>query len=263
MKRGLLVYAREDVPQNTRFIFYACESAQKNGLSLELRYADTLGEGLSGYDFAVMRTRAPKLSAFVEAAGLRCFNSARFNALANDKLLCYDTLHAQIPMLTSLDAKAHPSPPFLPCVVKPVDGHGGENVQSAYNTAQYKTALSKIASKRALVQPFADPGRDKRVYVLGGEVYCAMLRSSASDFRSNYTLGGKAEAVLLTKAERELVEAVQKLCAIDYAGVDIIYDNGRPVLNELEDPVGARMVYENTNNDIVGDFISYISKSLR
>ena len=262
MKRGLLVYEREDAAQNSRFIELSREWAERFGLSLELCYADALESSVYGMDFALLRTRAPVLHSLVEASGARCFNSARLNAVANDKMLCYDVLRDHVPMLTSLDALFYDSPPFLPCVVKSAHGHGGKNVYLVYDKPSYLSALSNIAPDRAILQPFADPGRDKRIYVIGGKPRCAMLRTSKKDFRSNYKLGGSAEAVSISAGEADIVNAVQALLPMDYAGVDIIYEHGRALLGELEDPVGARMVYEHAGIDIIRELIEYIASCL-
>ena len=89
----------------------------------------------------------------------------------------------------------------------------------------------------------------------------AVLRES-DDFRSNYSLGGKATATELTEKEKEIVDKITKIINIDYAGIDLIYHNGEPVFNEIEDPVGARMLYENTDIDIVEIFVKYIVDNL-
>lgn len=258
MKRGLLVYEDEDIPQNSRFILYARDAAQELRLSLELCRAKELEASLSGIAFAILRTRAPKMHNIAEAAGVRCFNSARLNETANDKMLCYDLLHDHVPMPPSFDALLSDSPPFLPCVVKPAHGHGGINVSLVYDKPSYLQALAKCAPDRPLVQRFVDPSLDKRIYVIGGKPVCAMLRSSNADFRSNYKLGGSAKLSEISEEELEIVKTVQKLIPIDYAGVDIVYDKGRPMLGEIEDPVGARMVYENTDINIIAEFIKYV-----
>ena len=58
--------------------------------------------------------------------------------------------------------------------------------------------------------------------------------------------------------KKEIVDKITNHINIDYAGIDLIYHNGEPVFNEIEDPVGARMLYENTNIDIVEIFVKYI-----
>ena len=50
---------------------------------------------------------------------------------------------------------------------------------------------------------------------------------------------------------------------IDYGGMDFIFHDGKLMFNEIEDAVGARMVYENTEIDIVGLFADYIIEKVR
>ena len=59
-----------------------------------------------------------------------------------------------------------------------------------------------------------------------------------------------------------IIELVTPLGA-DYYGIDFVFDNGKAVFNELEDAVGARMIYANTEIDIIGMYIDYIKGSLR
>ncbi len=259
---GLLVYEKEDAAQNPRFIELCIRAAQKRGLELRLVLTDELKDGLPQADFALLRTREPSLTRRFEQAGVRVFNSSILNETANNKMLTYDRLHDLVPMPTSYDGLCLDSPPFLPCVVKGARGCGGKNVYLAYDIPSYKAARESIFPDLPVVQPFVDAGRDLRIYVVGGKLACAMLRTSSADFRSNYKLGGSAKRVTPTGDELAIAMAVNKRFPIDYAGVDIIYDKGAPLLNEIEDPVGARMVYENTNIDIIDLLFSHIRGSV-
>ena len=59
-----------------------------------------------------------------------------------------------------------------------------------------------------------------------------------------------------------IIDLVTPLGA-DYYGIDFVFDNGKAVFNELEDAVGARMLYANTDIDIIEMYINYIKGSLR
>jgi len=51
------------------------------------------------------------------------------------------------------------------------------------------------------------------------------------------------------------------LFEFDMVGIDFILDdNGNLVFNEIEDVVGARMLYQCSDIDIVKEYLSYISK---
>ena len=45
-------------------------------------------------------------------------------------------------------------------------------------------------------------------------------------------------------------------------GIDFIYDEGRPVFNEIEDVVGARMLYSLTDIDIADRYLEFILERL-
>ena len=55
---------------------------------------------------------------------------------------------------------------------------------------------------------------------------------------------------------------LQRLYTTPLTGFDFILDNGRWVLNEVEDVVGARMLYSLCDHDIGKSFIEYICKDL-
>ena len=112
-------------------------------------------------------------------------------------------------------------------------------------------------------QAVADtPGQDLRVWLLGGEIYAACLRRSATDFRSNYCLGGSAAVYPLSPAERAQVSNIAALVQADYYAIDFVRHQGRWVFNELEDTVGARMLYDLTALDPLADYCRYIQNCL-
>lgn len=53
---------------------------------------------------------------------------------------------------------------------------------------------------------------------------------------------------------------IASLVKYDYIGIDFVFDGGRPVFNEIEDTVGARMVYDKTGIDILSLYCNYIKK---
>ena len=48
----------------------------------------------------------------------------------------------------------------------------------------------------------------------------------------------------------------------DYVGIDFLFNNNKLVFNEIENVVGARMVYSLTNIDIGDLFIKYIDSEI-
>lgn len=107
----------------------------------------------------------------------------------------------------------------------------------------------------------SETGKDLRVYVIGNEIVAGMLRTSGTDFRSNFSLGGHAQVHALTEEEETLVRKIMRHFTFGLVGIDLIYDNGHPVLNEIEDVVGARMLYAHTDINLVGRYIDYITSA--
>ena len=93
-------------------------------------------------------------------------------------------------------------------------------------------------------------------------IITAILRESKDDFRSNYCLGGNAVPYELSEGERAHVNRIISLLDGDYYGIDFVFNNGKIVFNEIEDTVGARMVYDKTDIDILGLYCEYIKNTI-
>jgi glutathione synthase/RimK-type ligase-like ATP-grasp enzyme len=144
---------------------------------------------------------------------------------------------------------------FFPCVVKSAYGHGGNEVFLVNNRDEYNA----VKMEDAVIQRVCDtPGRDLRVYVMGREIIAAMLRVSRNDFRGNYSLGGQAFVRNLSAEETGIVNKITALFDFGLAGVDFIFNRGKPVLNEIEDVVGARMLYAKTDINVVEKYLKFI-----
>ena len=150
--------------------------------------------------------------------------------------------------------------PFpYPVVIKTSHGCGGRGVMIAQNQAEYRKALETASPDSAVVQPLCDtPGVDLRVYVLGRKIIQPMLRSSHGDFRSNYGLGGSAAPAILTREQEEMVNTIAEQFDFGLVGVDFIFHKEKTLLNEIEDAVGTRMLYSNTDINIVSLYMDHI-----
>ena len=111
-------------------------------------------------------------------------------------------------------------------------------------------------------RPASELGKDVRVYAIGNRIVQAMLRVSETDFRSNFCLGGQAEPYELGAEEQYMVQKILEELKTDYVGIDFLFDQGKMVLKEIEDAVGARMLYSGTDLDILKNYMEYIKKEL-
>ena len=236
----------------TPILVYSPEEARRNSFVAD-RITDRLGARLVTPDYrgdaayVINRSNDCEVARFYEEQGIRVFNPYEFCQLANNKQACYDFMEAQG---IGIMPTGYSTPPF---VKKPVDGHGGQGVVMCFSADDYDpdTVCQKPASTL---------GRDLRIWVIGGEIVTSIMRVSNGDFRSNYCLGGSAILHQLTAEELALAKRIIDLVDGDYYGIDLIYDGNRPVFNELEDTVGARMVYDLTDIDIIGMYCEYIKQ---
>ena len=260
---GLLIYDQKGIERNGWFINQLLSHAEKIGEELRLTSSEKLYPGVRGGapfvafpdgrkpDYAIVRTIFPLLSETLESMGVRVFNSALVSRTANDKrataALCA-RLGIPTPDTVFLNRYTFDPDAFsYPLILKSADGHGGKEVFYVENPKSASEAVESLKTGDFLLQKVVDKGRDVRVYLLNGEILAAVERSSAIDFRSNFSLGG---SYALYEASDEMKDAVKKICkALQpiYLGVDFIFDNGRPLLNEIEDAAGARMLYRLTD----------------
>lgn len=262
MVKGILVYTSADAEYNEWFINHIIEEGRKCNLDIRLVLSDKEEVSDNDIDFAIVRNRDSKLCKRLEENNIRCFNSSYVVNIGNDKWEMYKDFNAAgIPVMYTQRTKL----PY-PFVMKPVNGHGGENVYLIKNADEYESVISNIPDERQgdlIYQVIAtEKGRDIRVYVVGGIILTAMERiavDTEKDFRSNYSLNGNAKEHALTDEELKLAAKVADHIKADFVGIDLIYNNGRPVVNEIEDAVGTRMLYSLTDIDPVREFVAHIA----
>ncbi len=272
MIKAWLIYNAERFARNENYAkFYVGHFAKKNILC-EILLIEKLNynngkwyyEGIETVKptLAIMRTFNHHLSRMLEKCGVRVFNNARVSEICNNKYLTYLLarecgLRVMETRLMPAD-KSAPLPFDFPFVLKSLDGHGGKEVFLIENSYDYDEVLASFSNRQHIVQRLASElGKDVRVYVLGGQPVAAMLRTAKKGFRSNYSLGGDAKRVEISPELIKAVEKINEVLPSDFIGVDFVFDKGEPVLNEIEDIVGSRMLY-GEGIDIVAAYVDYI-----
>lgn len=128
----------------------------------------------------------------------------------------------------------------LSVVLKPACSHGGDRVALVSNEREWYQAAAAILPQPALQQAVVDgAGQDLRVYVVHGRIVAAVMRTAAQGVVSNFKRGGSVALRGLTPQERALAQAVidrfsSAGAPLTLAGVDLMNDRGRPVVNEVE-----------------------------
>ena len=238
---GVLIYTKEEAERNR---FAVSKFKEKLGVKL----VDESYKGSA--DFVINRTNDYKTAEYFEQKGIRVFNPSTLSRLANDKQLCYEFMADKGIEIMPVNYKG------IPVVKKKIDGHGGAEVEMLTEAEAFQKGY-------VYQKPCDTPGKDLRVWVLGGEIVTAILRESKTDFRSNFCLGAAATPYNLNSDEKKLVKKITALVKSDYIGIDFIFNGGRLVFNEIEDTVGARMVYDKTDIDIISLYCEYIKEELK
>ncbi|WP_257183459.1 ATP-grasp domain-containing protein [Corynebacterium cystitidis] len=264
MRSMWLVYDTPRAQRNRWMIDHYTATAPRHGLQCTLVLADgPLPDAVP--ELALFRCVDPALRAQLEQRGVVCHNGTELAGIANDKWATYLYFKERgcAVMETQLAAGHTLVPPY---VVKPRDGHGGAGVELVEKPVRDPVNdLVQDANENLIVQALADtPGVDLRVYLLGGSVQAAMLRQSKTSFKSNFSLGGSAQIYPLNDdalaAIAQLVQ-VAPILSQGLCGVDFIRHQSRWVLNEIEDVVGMRMLYTQTELDIVDKHLAYLAQA--
>ena len=265
--KGVLIYDSVGKARNEWFISRLTESAEALGHVLELVVCDGDYEPEEKPDFAIVRTINPRINEHLERLGVPTFNNARTSRIANDKWQTYlFATELGIPVMATkkpMDEEGAAASFPYPFIVKAVDGHGGSEVFSVEDEEECREVVSRLGTDRIITQQrCSEVGVDMRVYMLGGEILAAAKRTSHSDFRSNFSLGGSAEIVEVPEEIRDILKAVYGSLKCDFVGVDFIRHGGKWILNEIEDVVGTRMLYSLTDMDAAKIYVEHVIKKL-
>lgn len=278
---GWIVYKEADIEKNRVFINYLIAAAYERGMTAELIARERLMLGVE-HDvlalfcdgvcvtalptFSINRCADTLLSRQMECMGIRVFNRAKVCEVCNDKALTHQAVSSTGVKQQDTVFMAHNEldvahvPFAYPFVAKPTNGSGGRDVCLIENRQDLIDFVGRINAAPFLLQRLAEVvGKDLRVYVVGDAIVGAILRTSNTEFRANYSLGGAFELYLLNSKEIQTVQKLMRIFEFDMVGIDFLFDkNNDLVLNEIEDAVGSRTLYQATTLNIADIFMNHI-----
>lgn len=260
MKRGLIVYNEVDQEKNAWFINRALEILNKDDISLSYLEEDFLLEYVrtQDLDFVIYRGRKAEIVEFLENQGILVFNNSLTNKTANNKYITYQFFKDN--ELSSIPTYLESSTLSFPYIMKSVSGHGGSEV-FLVNSEEERNAIFEAHSNLAFIyQPFIPHEGDVRIFLLNEQIIGAVKRISHNDFRSNYSLGGEVSSFDLTKEMEEAALKIAHLLKATYIGVDLLLTEDGYLFNEIEDPVGSRMLLKASNIDSVTLFLNRVKE---
>lgn len=283
MLEGWLIYNREDLKKNRVFANLLQQYGKTYGLSLKIIEREEMTMGISekgnyircdGQEgepaFVINRTRDSLMSRQLELLEIPVFNSFQVTDVCNDKIKTHQFVNALgIPSVRTYFYDCRYDTPTkipinMPLIVKKVDGHGGDNVYKVESQEELSRYIEQIGDRYLVIQEICSQvGVDVRVFVVGGEIVAAIKRESKVDFRSNYSLGGGISLYEVDDRLKVLTEKILKHMACDCVGIDFIIDaNGNYLFNEIEDVVGSRSLYQQSDVDLGKEYIKYIKEKL-
>lgn len=260
MLSGLIVYSKLDSTKNTWFIDKCIKELSNRGIALVYVEENGVLEYVKTHqvDFVINRARNYEIVEMLESHKIPCFNNSLTNKIANNKYLSYEFFKEHnLPCLKSnlLNNKL-----LFPYVMKSVDGHGGEEVfliNSPEDLSRYQKP-----NKQYIYQGYCPHSGDLRLYVLNKKVVGAVIRHNEKDFRSNYSLAGEISSYQPNKEIIDIALKIVEILNADYVGIDFLCADGKWYLNEIEDPVGARMLYQTSKIDVIELFCEFIANKL-
>lgn len=257
--KGIVYYSEIEAIRNRMFIDDLIKEAGQ--IDIDLRLIIGVEQPNLDVDFVLFRDRNPNLASQFELEGFHLINRAEVNRIANDKLKTFE-------LTTLLGIAAVPTKKVqqvnqivsYPCVLKTVDGHGGQEVVLCTSPKEAEKFFAQFYDHTVIVQPYIESGaRDIRVFMIGEEVFGAVKRTGNGSFKSNYTLGGSVEKYTLAGWQEKEVKIIARALKSDYIGIDfILLADGRWLFNEIEDPVGARSLYTTHDFSVARELMRYI-----
>lgn len=262
--KGHVYYSSEEAQRNRGFIDDLMVHAEQLDIALNLLVDDE--EPDSDVDFILFRDRNLDLSVKWETAGFRVINRSEVNRIANNKLKTFEfaTLLG-IPAVPTKRLKSIDEISDYPVILKTVDGHGGTEVHFCNTVNEAEQILNTYHSRQLIAQPYIESNAtDVRVFMIGEEIIGAVKRIGNDSFKSNYTLGGSVEKYIPSSSQEKEVRRIAQALKSDYIGIDfLLLPDGSWLLNEIEDPVGARSLYVTHDFSVAQKLMERIYRLLR
>ena len=156
-----------------------------------------------------------------------------------------------------------------PMIVKTLSGSYGSGVFMVDDRKQFRQMMkmAELAkpSYNIIIQECIEDslGRDLRVLVVNGKVVGCMMRQSVDgDFRANITRGGEAIPYQIDEDIEWISGESARLLDLDIAGVDLLFDEGKYVICEVNSAPGFEGMEKYTKQNIAEKMVDYIIKKV-
>lgn len=281
MKKGVFVYPRYTARKSDNAFAWLQKEASRVGLSLEICFEEDCvieyggdsmisfgGKNMDDVSFVVMRTYNERISRYYEGkSGVYVMNAADSMRVSRDKFLTHQVLHeAGIPAPRTIYAPGASYETIAEMLgencflVKQINGSKGENIFLVENSRQFEGAV-KLLGSECIFQEFIHDsyGRDIRVWVIGGQCAGAVLRYSETSFLSNFSQGGKFAVIDIDEEASDLAVRATSAVGLDFAGVDLLFNNGSYSVCEVNGNAGFRTISKSSEISIPQCLFAFVA----
>ncbi len=241
---------------------------------------------------SISMTRAVYTSFILQSYGYRVVSSHDTLAITEDKLVMTSYLkRSNVPTPktmvaftkeTAIDAINDLG--GYPVIIKPVSGSWGrlvaklDSLNMATAVLEDREELGNVYHKVYYLQDYVQKpsrsvdqyidgdtvGRDIRAFVIGDEVASAMYRYEVpNDFRSNVTLGGRAEAYHITPELEAIALKAAKAVKGEIVGVDLMETEKGLVVVEVNGSPQFQGIMKSTGINIPKRILEYVIRTTK
>ncbi len=247
---GWVIYREEDIEENRHFIEELITSAQSLGINLRLVVAQNIDIDVpvkERLDFVINRSRSQFLATHFQEANVTIYNHPNVVMVGTQKNYGYELMdYLHVPYLPYQLIDHYDDKLFIhfPFVLKPNEGHGGQDVVMVENKETYNKLKANYPLPYIIQKPSEHKGREIRVYMMNNEIYKVVEKYNEKDFRANYKQGAKVRLSECPTLINNYVKQISAAIKPFYCGIDFIVDDDKYYFNEVEDAVGSRSLYD-------------------
>lgn len=150
-------------------------------------------------------------------------------------------------------------------VIKPLFGSRGVGSTRITDAEIATSVFRAIRYYHGVIylQEFVQHGfSDIRAFVIGDQVAAAMKRV-AGTWKTNYSQGGRPEAVELTKEVQDMTIKSARCVACKIAGIDVLESQQGPVVIDVNSQPGWKGLQSITKTSIAGKIVDFILSELK
>lgn len=149
-------------------------------------------------------------------------------------------------------------------VIKPLYGELGRGIFRLKSKKDFKKIDKLLEYEGAVIaQRFIkSKGKDYRVFVVGDNVVGTIERQATNGWLTNIFAGGRAKKIIAHKEMRDLSIKAAQIAGLDYCGIDIICQNNKHYVLEINGSPAWEGISKATHRDIPKDIISYVIRKI-